>query len=103
MVKRAAIRIVTPGTLTEDTLLDARRHNYLAAVGRAGATLALAWLDISTGEFSVQPVLAAELAAALARVQPGELLVFLMDNVRCCARLFQDEKHIWVPIKAPKP
>ena len=75
LVERAAVRIVTSGTITEDTLLDARRHNYLAAVGRAGEALALAWLDISTGEFNVQPVAAEGLAAELARIQPGELLV----------------------------
>ena len=75
LVRREAVRVVTPGTLTEDTLLDARRHNYLAAVSRAGADMALAWLDISTGEFSVQPVAAEGLAAELARLQPGELLV----------------------------
>ena len=74
LVRRAAVRVVTPGTLTEDTLLDARRHNYLAALGRSGDELALAWLDISTGEFSVQPVAAAGLAAELARLRPGELL-----------------------------
>ena len=75
LVSRAAVRIVTPGTITEDSLLDARRHNYLAAVGRAGDALALAWLDISTGEFAVQPVTAAGLAAELARLQPGEILL----------------------------
>ena len=74
LVRRAAVRVVTPGTLTEDTLLDARRHNYLAALGRSGDELALAWLDISTGEFSVQPVAAVGLAAELARLRPGELL-----------------------------
>ncbi|MFP6740914.1 MAG: DNA mismatch repair protein MutS [Alphaproteobacteria bacterium] len=75
LVKRAAVRIVTPGTITEDSLLDARRHNYLAAVGRAGDALALAWLDMSTGEFSVQPVALEALAAELGRLEPGELLV----------------------------
>ena len=75
LVKREAVRIVTPGTITEDTLLDARRHNYLAAVGRAGDALALAWLDMSTGEFSVQSVAADGLAAELGRLEPGELLV----------------------------
>ena len=75
LVERAAVRVVTAGTITEDTLLDARSHNYLAAIGRAGEALALAWLDISTGEFNVQPVMAEALAAELARIQPGELLV----------------------------
>src|SRR5712691_11206079 len=58
VVKRDVIRLVTPGTLTEDTLLDARRNNYLLAVVRArtstadeAARFALSWIDISTGEF----------------------------------------------------
>ena len=75
LVNRAAVRIVTPGTITEDSLLDARSHNYLAAIGRAGGDMALAWLDVSTGEFAVQPVTAPGLAADLARLQPGELLL----------------------------
>ncbi len=74
-VRRAVVRIVTPGTLTEDNLLDARRHNYLAALAEAGGTLALAWLDLSTGDFAAQEVAAGGLGAALARIEPGELLL----------------------------
>jgi DNA mismatch repair protein MutS len=75
VVARAVIRIVTPGTLTEDTLLDARANNYLAALAEAQGRLALAWIDISTGEFRTQPLAQADLAAALARLEPNELLV----------------------------
>ena len=75
IVKRAVQRIVTPGTLIEDTLLDARSHNYLAAVAEVGGKLGLAWVEISTGEFLTQPLEQAFLAAALARIDPGELLV----------------------------
>jgi DNA mismatch repair protein MutS len=75
VVKRDVIRVVTPGTLTEDTLLDARRHNYLAALADAAGALGLAWLDISTGDFQLQPVERRDLAAALARLSPGELLL----------------------------
>src|SRR5215203_4923151 len=60
VVRRNVVRLVTPGTLTEDTLLDARRNNYLAAVCRARASaaaeagqFAIGWIDISTGEFAV--------------------------------------------------
>ncbi|MDE2227657.1 MAG: DNA mismatch repair protein MutS [Alphaproteobacteria bacterium] len=74
-VKRAVIRIVTPGTLTEDNLLDARRNNYLAALAEAQGELALAWLDLSTGDFALQGVAAKDLAAALARLAPGEILL----------------------------
>src|ERR1041384_3884390 len=49
-VKREVIRLVTPGTLTEDSLLDARAPSILAAVARAGKELALAWADISAGD-----------------------------------------------------
>ncbi len=75
VVRREVVRLVTPGTLTEETLLDARTHNYLAALAEVGGELALAWLEMSTGEFSVQPLAPRELAAALARVAPGEILV----------------------------
>src|ERR1700688_3253348 len=58
VVRRDVVRLVTPGTLTEDTLLDAQRNNYLVAVARARVSspadegrFALAFLDISTGEF----------------------------------------------------
>ncbi|MGE4217973.1 MAG: DNA mismatch repair protein MutS [Alphaproteobacteria bacterium] len=74
VVKRDVVRLVTPGTITEETLLDARRHNYLAALAAAGEALGLAWLDVSTGTFLVQAVSAGGLAAALARIDPGELL-----------------------------
>jgi DNA mismatch repair protein MutS len=77
VVARAVQRLVTPGTLTEETLLDARAHNYLAALARAGGEdiFGLAWADVSTGEFAVTNVATAGLGAELARLSPGELLV----------------------------
>lgn len=51
VVKREVVRLVTPGTLTEDSLLDARRHNFLAAYAEVRDAAALAWVDISTGHF----------------------------------------------------
>ncbi len=75
VVRRDVMRIVTPGTLTEDTLLDARSHNYLAALGEASGKLGLAWIDVSTGVFQTQPLEAEEVNAALARLDAGELLV----------------------------
>ena len=75
VVERAVVRVITPGTLTEDSLLDARSHNYLAALAEAQGELALAWLDLSTADFAAQPIEAGQLAAALARLAPGELLV----------------------------
>jgi DNA mismatch repair protein MutS len=78
VVKRNVIRLVTPGTLTEDTLLDARRNNYLLAIARARADescFALAWIDISTGEFRIAECDRATLAADIARLEPGEIIV----------------------------
>src|SRR6266853_2927650 len=54
-VRRAVVRVVTAGTLTEDGLLDARRHNYLAGIAEAGSEMGLAWLDLSTGSFALTP------------------------------------------------
>ncbi len=75
VVRRDVVRVITPGTLTEDSLLDARRHNYLAALAEAAGALGLAWLDMSTGDFWLQEVTPARLTPALARIAPGELLV----------------------------
>jgi DNA mismatch repair protein MutS len=75
MVRREVVRVVTPGTLSEDALLDARRHNYLAAFAEAAGESALAWLDMTTGDFACQAVPRAALAAALARLEPGEILL----------------------------
>ena len=75
VVKRDVVRIVTPGTITEESLLEARAANLLAAVAEVAGGLGLAWLDLSTGEVAVQPVEKGGLAAALARVDPRELLV----------------------------
>ena len=75
VVRREVIRLVTPGTLSEDALLDARAANYLAALAQAEGTLALAWAEMSTGEFAVMGVSESSLPAALARLEPGEVLV----------------------------
>src|ERR1700759_1182085 len=75
VVKRDVIRLVTPGTLTEDSLLEARSSNTLAALGRAGSGFAISACDISTGAFTVAPVDEAEIATELARIGPRELLV----------------------------
>ena len=75
VVRREVVRVVTPGTITEDELLDSRAHNYLAALAEAAGALGLAWLDVSTGDFLAQPVAPGSLGAVLARLAPGELLV----------------------------
>lgn len=75
IVARDVVRIVTPGTVTEDTLLDARAANYLACLVFAGDELALAWIDIATGQPYVEDVDLAGLGGALARLDPAEILV----------------------------
>jgi DNA mismatch repair protein MutS len=75
VVKREVVRLVTPGTLTEDALLEARASNLLAALGRSGADFAIASADMSTGEFSVAAVARDEIATELARLSPRELLM----------------------------
>ncbi len=74
VVRREVVRLVTPGTLTEESLLEARSSNILAALGRAGGTLAIAAADMSAGEFQVSDIDASNLAAELARLSPRELL-----------------------------
>ena len=75
VVKRDVVRLVTPGTLTEDALLEARRHNFLAAFARVRDTSALAWADISTGAFHVMELPEVRLGPELARLAPSELIV----------------------------
>ena len=74
IVRRAVVRVITPGTLSEETLLDSRRHNYLASCAEVRGELGLAWLDMSTGEVWMQPLPKnggpVLLAAALARIAP---------------------------------
>src|SRR5579864_5533494 len=80
VVRRDVVRLVTPGTLTEDSLLDARRNNFLLAIARSRSSatedrFALAWIDISTGEFHITECDRSGLAAAIARIEPGEIIV----------------------------
>ncbi|WP_374374015.1 DNA mismatch repair protein MutS [Dongia sp.] len=87
VVRRDVTRIVTPGTLTEDALLEARRHNFLCALAEAGGEMGLAWVDISTGSFFIQKVGERDLAANLARLDPTEIL--LPDRLLAKPALFE--------------
>jgi DNA mismatch repair protein MutS len=75
IVTRNVIRIITPGTITEDSLLDARAANYLACLAAVGDEMALGWLDLASGQPFTQPVTLAELAGALARIDASEILI----------------------------
>ncbi|PWV94662.1 DNA mismatch repair protein MutS [Phyllobacterium myrsinacearum] len=79
VVKRDVVRLVTPGTLTEEKLLDPSEANYLMTLGRvkgaAQGQFALAWIDISTGTFRVSETDPSRLLADILRVDPRELIV----------------------------
>ena len=83
LVKREVTRIVTPGTLTDDALLDPQSSNFLAAVaqplapagGKGEPIAGLAWVDVSTGAFCAAAIPAEQLADQLARIGPAECLV----------------------------
>jgi len=77
LVKRDVIRIITPGTLTEDNLLDARCANYLACIAQSTNTpeYGLAWIDLSTGRFMAQSCTQPDLPSTLERIHPGEIII----------------------------
>ena len=96
VVKRDVVRLVTPGTLTEDSLLEARRHNFLASFAQIRDASALAWVDISTGDFSVSTLPLVLLGPELARLAPSEVLL--------SEKSFQDlETLIEESVAAPTP
>ena len=79
VVRRDVIRLVTPGTITEEKLLDPSASNHLAAIarikkGEGESDLAIAWIDLSTGSFKVCQSNTSTLAADLARIQPSEIV-----------------------------
>ncbi|MEO1996491.1 MAG: DNA mismatch repair protein MutS, partial [Planctomycetaceae bacterium] len=79
LVRREVTRVVTPGTLTDEQLLDPREHNFLACVFTRGQRIGLAWLELSTGRFQMSNLTPEALADELARLQPAECLVAESD------------------------
>lgn len=75
VVRREVTRIITPGTLTEETLLSAGSNNYLCAIAVQENLVSIAWIDISTGDFSVSSVELAGLSPELARLSPAEIII----------------------------
>ncbi len=75
VVKRDVVRIVTPGTLTDDILLDAKQDNFLVAVWQTNATSAISWVDISTGHFFAQQITEQEILDEIVRLSPAECLL----------------------------
>ncbi len=74
IVDRGIVRVVTPGTITEEDALDARTPNHLASVWIGRQRAGLAWVDLSTGRFRVSEIAREAVADELARLQPAELL-----------------------------
>lgn len=81
VVKREVIRLVTPGTLTEDNLLDSKKNNFMLAIIRHNDSFGIAWVDVSTGDFYTQTISLkdksepAVLSSVLARLNPVEIIV----------------------------
>jgi DNA mismatch repair protein MutS len=76
LVERKVVRVVTPGTITEEALLESRRENLLSAVASKGKDVALAWLELASGRFAVRLLGSMEeLEAQLERLRPSELLM----------------------------
>lgn len=97
VVKRDVVRLVTPGTLTEESLLEARRHNFLAAWAEVQGEGALSWVDISTGEFRVMPCPLVRLGPELARLTPREVLISDTREADC-GPLIRDLKAAVTPL-----
>lgn len=75
VVRRDVIRIVTPGTLTEDTLLNAKKNNFIACVVESPDGFSVCWGDVSTGIMRTQNVMGRQLLALLAQINASEILV----------------------------
>jgi len=108
IVKRDVVRLITPGTITEDILLDAGRANYLLSIVRwnvsvnAVATYGLAWVDLSTGIFRVSEVGADRLMSELVRVDPVEIILpdYLFEDQKYQQGIIQHIKASIVPLPA---
>src|SRR5439155_4269971 len=100
-VRREITRVVTPGTAMDANLVRSRENNYLAAVGRSGTRSAVAHVDVSTGEFKVTEVDAAEVAGVLEQLVAREVLAaaelpLLTGEDRSSIRYVRTEVEDWV-------
>ena len=75
IVDRAVVRVVTPGTVLDQSLLEQSKHNYLAACVIEASNAGLAWLEASTGEFAAMELPAANIIDYIERLEPAEILV----------------------------
>lgn len=100
-VKRDVVRIVTAGTLTEDSLLNARRHNFLVCLAEGAEGFGIAWADMSTGDFYTQLVSKTSVASTIARLEASEILV--PDNhVGKYDAYFGDDENKKTPIESDR-
>jgi DNA mismatch repair protein MutS len=94
-VERQVVRVVTPGTVTDEAFLDERRDTLLAALCREGSRFGLAWLELSSGRFTLLEADGDEaLYSEVERIKPAELLVPEQSaslNTQCCVR----ERPVW--------
>ncbi len=92
LVDRDVVRVVTPGTVFEDSLLDRQANNYLAAVAVRGEQAGLAYADITTGEFAATEIPLTQLSLELDRVAPAEVLV--SDGLDPDAAISGESRHL---------
>lgn len=104
LVKREVIRLITPGTLTEDNILEPRSCNYLLSLTQTADGIGMAWVDVSTGDFAVQTLpdkTPGPLSAGISRLEPKEIIV--SDKILQSPEffeLFNEFKRILTPLPA---
>ena len=94
LVKREIVRVVTPGTLTDEAFLDPKTANYLAAIVEVSGKLGLAWVELSTGRFSLTGVSRMELVDELARLNPAETLLSEIQLETPWARVLRAQRSV---------
>lgn len=92
VVRRDVVRVVTPGTITEENLLNARANNYLACITREGQQWAAAWVDMSTGDFRTENFSEDGVTAFLSRCAPSECLISDKLSENELLRNWRDDK-----------
>jgi DNA mismatch repair protein MutS len=100
IVKRAVVRIVTPGTITDDEQLEPKAAHYLVALIAEGGAVGLAHLDVTTGEFAATQLALRDLVDELARLEPRELLHAGLAEAEL-AQLQARIKTAWAELPAP--
>jgi len=102
LVRRDVTRVVTPGTLTEDSLLDPRESNFLACVFPTKEACGLAWLEVSTGRFFTTDLAHEAVLDEIARIHPAECLVpeqaknsGIVQELTRTSGLFLSERPAW--------